>query len=234
MAVKKQDIRESPAMPGVYIFRKGDVPLYIGKAVDLKKRLVSYFRGRVNDKIARLRAEADHVEWYPAASEIDALICESSLIKMHQPKFNVLMRDDKNYFYVALTHAPFPRIVITHQPDASAARHIGPFVSGAPLRDTLRLLRRTFPYCTCKSAHEKKCLNAEIGRCPGYCCLKNVTPRPEDSAAYAARLAAIASILSGKRRKLAAEIKRRMRAASAIGEYERAIEFRDQLKEYNQ
>ena len=229
MTVRNQAIQKIPAAPGVYIFYKGNVPLYIGKAVHLKKRLSSYFRATVSEKIRRLREEADHIEWHEADSEIDALIRGAALIKTHVPKFNVLMRDDKNYFYVVISKGVFPRIVLTHQPDAWAGSRIGPFTSGRPLRDSLKLLRRIFPYCTCAHMHSRPCLNVQIGRCPGYCCLKNATPSREESVLYAGHIRAITRVLSGTRRKLAFEIRRAMREASDKHNYERAARLRDQM-----
>ncbi|TSD03043.1 MAG: excinuclease ABC subunit C, partial [Parcubacteria group bacterium Greene0714_36] len=100
-----------PHTPGVYLFKKGSALLYIGKALDLKKRLSSYFRVRVGDKVRRLRTEATSVEWSETASDIEALIREAQLIRRYAPTYNVLMRDDKSYLYVAITREQFPRVV---------------------------------------------------------------------------------------------------------------------------
>src|SRR3989344_2488893 len=102
--------------PGVYIFRRGKTAIYVGKAENLRKRLASYFRKNAGQKVESLRQEATRLEWSELSSDIEALIKESELIKKYRPKYNVLMRDDKNYFYVGITHGEFPRIFITHQP----------------------------------------------------------------------------------------------------------------------
>ncbi len=191
--------KKIPISAGVYIFRRDKIPLYIGKAANLKKRLASYFQknAQLPIKIQKMLQEATRLKTIETASEVEALIKEAELIKKYRPKYNLLMRDDKSYFYVAVGREEFPRIFVTHQPRqirnpkseirnkskiqnskrvskfgfrASSFRYIGPFTSGSALRAALKLLRRVFPYCTCTQAHKRPCLNSEIGRCLGYCC----------------------------------------------------------------
>ena len=179
--------QSSPHAPGIYIFRTGKMPVYVGKAGDIRKRLASYFRSNVPAKTKRLMSEATSLEWVETPSEIDALILEAELIKRHLPKFNVLMRDDKSYFHVAVTREQFPKIFVAHQlhkdrigriklQNSQGVDYIGPFTSGPALREVLLLLRRAFPYCTCTQMHKRPCLNSQIGRCLGYCCLENKSP----------------------------------------------------------
>ncbi|MDP3727363.1 MAG: GIY-YIG nuclease family protein, partial [bacterium] len=246
--------------PGVYIFRKGTTPLYIGKAANLRQRLGSYFakaEGRT-PKIERMLAEATRVETIETASEIEALIKEAELIKKCRPKYNLLMRDDKSYFYVGVTKEPYPRIFISHQPGRQrkaysgkrierdgrlsakryplSARYIGPFTSGGTLRVTLKLLRRIFPYCTCMRPHTRPCLNAEIGRCAGYCCspsqlfagkkLGGQTIK-RTRAQYRKGIQNIVAVLSGERSRLVGRLKREMREAVKRERYEEAARLRD-------
>jgi len=160
-------------LAGVYIFRKGSEPLYIGKAANLKKRLASYFqKGSAQPiKIRQMLEEATRLQIIKTDSEVEALIKEAELIKRYRPKYNALMRDDKTYFFVGVTREAFPKIFVTHQPVPKVrARYLGPFTSGTAVQGTLKLLRRVFPYCTCKRPHKRPCLNAELGRCLGYCC----------------------------------------------------------------
>ena len=189
-----------PISPGIYTFRRSKTPLYIGKAANLRSRLASYFQKRsaLPIKIQKMLAEATRLETIETASEVEALIREAELIKKYRPKYNLLMRDDKSYFYVGITKEPYPRIFVTHEPRGlritnrtelrttntrykqfrnsqnfvirRKARYIGPFTSGTALKSALKSLRRVFPYCTCKQPHKRPCLNSEIGRCPGYCC----------------------------------------------------------------
>ncbi|MBU6414928.1 GIY-YIG nuclease family protein, partial [Patescibacteria group bacterium] len=105
-----------PGSPGVYLFWSGKKPLYIGKAGNLKKRLAHYWLKNAGQKTNLLLHEATRLEIQKTNSEIEALILEANLIKQYQPKYNVLMRDDKNYFYIGITRETFPKIFMTHQP----------------------------------------------------------------------------------------------------------------------
>jgi len=179
------DIRNIPQSPGVYFFRaSGEQILYIGKASNLKERLRYYLKPRLKNpppKLLALLKEAESLSWEILGSEAEALIREAGLIKKYRPKYNVLMRDDKNYFYAGFTQETFPKVFITHQRKTSA-NYIGPFTGGGTLRTVLKTLRRVFPYCTClprrrpvkagKNPHQRQCLNAKIGRCPGFCCIE--------------------------------------------------------------
>src|SRR3989344_9006193 len=138
-----------PQKPGVYFFQdKKQKFLYIGKAVNLKKRLVSYWSKDHNPRLNKMLELAVKVGWQETDSEIEALILESQLIKKHRPAFNIMLRDDKQYFYVAFTKEVFPKVLISHQ-----QKDIGPFTDGGALKTTLKFLRRIFPYCTCKQTH---------------------------------------------------------------------------------
>ncbi len=228
-----------PNTPGVYTFSRGHTPLYIGKATDLKKRLTSYFSKNAGEKVRRLTEEATRLEWIETESEAEALIKESELIKKYRPKFNILMRDDKSYFYVAFTREEFPRILTLHKTALDGSKYkrvIGPFTSGSALRTTLKLLRRIFPYCTCKSPHKRPCLNAQIGRCLGFCCLTGTKHHPTivrtslaAKNAYQKNIRGIIVVLSGRKTRLLSQLKQEMRAASKAEDYERAAKIRDQI-----
>lgn len=216
--------------PGVYVFRRGSTPLYIGKAENLKKRLASYFRNSslLPAKLQHMLGEATRLETIKTASEVEALIREAELIKKYRPKYNVTMRDDKNYFYVGITDDTFPRLFVTHQPRKNQyLRYLGPFTSGKALTSTLRLLRRVFPYCTCKTLHARPCLSSQIGRCPGYCCTKS---GEGSRRAYLKNIERIVSVLSGKRTKLTVALMREMRRAAAQERFEEAARLRDTLE----
>ena len=238
--IKPQNI---PNRPGVYVFKKSHKPIYVGKASSLKARLGSYFLKNVGEKVKKLLEEADEVNWTETRSEIEALIKESELIKIHTPKFNVVMRDDKGYFYAAITKEEFPRIFLTHQPRTGiknqesgirarrkirGMNYIGPFTSGSALKTTLRLLRTIFPYCVCKEIHKRPCLNAQIGRCPGYCCMTR-TDSGFLKAEYKKNITSIASIFLGKKKRLLRDLRRQMKELSASRDYEKAAKARDQI-----
>jgi len=241
MSISSSVIQSAPHAPGVYIFRTGKTPVYVGKAADIRKRLSSYFRKNVSAKTWRMVQEATSLDWIETESEIEALIKEAEMIKHYHPKFNILMRDDKNYFYVAITRETFPRIFLTHQlqqdrigriklKKGQGVDYIGPFTSGPALKEVLALLRRAFPFCTCTQLHKRPCLNAQIGRCLGFCCL----PDAQGSASggqkeYGANIKSIIGIVTGKKKKLLMQLKRRMQDAAEKQDFELAAKVRNQM-----
>jgi len=225
-----------PTSPGVYVFRRHNAILYIGKASNLRRRVASYFRAHTSKKIQQLRSEATSLELISLQSEIEALLKEAELIKRHIPKFNVLMRDDKNYAYVAITSERFPHIFVTHQP-ATAGRFkknksdfvsIGPYTSSTSLRITLKLLRKLFPYCTCSAPHTRTCLNTQIGLCPGYCCIRNRPEHESSQKEYRAHIDAIIAVLTGRGKRIMTNFKKRMRHYVLTQNFEQAAILRDQ------
>lgn len=234
--VISQQIEHAPRAAGVYLFFKGTKILYVGKAERLKSRLFSYFRKDAPEKARRLVAESSRVEWRKTESEIEAIIHEAELIKRHHPKYNYTMRDDKSYAYVAFTREPFPRIFKTHEPRGTDSRSLrcsflGPFTGGSKLKIALKLLRKIFPYCTCKTSHMRSCLNAQIGACPGYCCLKrNQGLGDSEQEEYKNNIKNIKAVLTGRKKNLLKELKKEMRAAAKKQEFEKAALLRDQAE----
>lgn len=224
-----------PDGPGVYFFRdKNGKVLYLGKAANLKSRLKSYFdKSPKNPRLLKMLEIAKDVDWQEAGFEVGALIMESQLIKKYRPPFNIMLRDDKQYFYVVFTKEKFPKIFITHQPakqqKTKFSQTIGPFTDGTALRVTLKLLRRIFPYCTCKQKHNNYCMNYQIGNCLGFCCLKN-KPASKQIIIYKKNAAAIKSILNGKKKSLIKEFEKEMNALAKRGNLEKAIELRDKIE----
>ncbi|MBI3442918.1 MAG: GIY-YIG nuclease family protein [Candidatus Sungbacteria bacterium] len=241
MQTIKDRSQKAPHTPGVYIFRTGKTAVYVGKAADIYKRLSSYFRKNVSAKTRQMVAEATSLEWIETPSEIEALIKEAEMIKAHLPKFNLALRDDKNYFYVAVTCEQFPRIFLTHQLQRNrigriklnkgvGANYIGPFTSGPALKEVLALLRRAFPYCTCTQLHKRPCLNSQIEKCLGFCCIdtKHII-QDTNHKEYGENIKNIVAILTGKKKKLLIEFKRQMREAAKKQDFEKAALFRNQM-----
>ncbi len=222
-------IKTAPQTPGVYFFKnaRGRV-IYIGKAANLRARLRSYTQGGWKNDMVR---EAANVEWKELTSDIEALITESAYIKSYKPKYNLVMRDDKNYFFVAFSKDTFPRIYLTHQPGAEKqSRAIGPFTDGAAIKRVVMLLRRAFPYCTCppRPRHKRRCVNAQIGRCLGFCCVDTLST-PADKKQYKLNMEAIRKVLMGKTKTLARELSTKMERAAKTRHYEEAQKLRDQI-----
>ncbi len=166
-----QKINTAPKTAGVYIFKRGSCFLYIGKASNLKARLKSYLKA-TNPKIKILQEETTSLQIKKLSSSIEALIEEARLIKSLKPRLNVYWQDDKNHLYVAFTKDDLPKIFITHSKFEikNTKFSIGPFTDGKALRLILKIIRRHYPYCTCKNHHLRHCLNSQISLCPGYCC----------------------------------------------------------------
>ncbi len=231
-------IKTAPKDPGVYIFYKGEKVLYVGKAANLRARLKSYLK--ITDiKTQSLHEEADRLEHLLLRSDIEALIEEAKLIKSLKPKYNVVLRDDKSYCYVGITKEDFPRVFVTHKNKKVKElklkmEMIGPFTDGWAVRVVLKLLRRQFPYCTCAQKHLRDCLNAQIGKCIGVCCLKNQSPviASEAKQSYKKMIRKIKMVLTGQSKKLLKTIKdqRERDALKSIFEHRPYIEAKKNVK----
>ena len=249
----KQLVVKTPDSPGVYRFQDGKKQdIYIGKASSIKKRLASYLK-TADSRIQKMIATADYLTHIETDSDIEALILESQLIKQQRPQFNIMLRDDKQYFFVGFTNDEFPRLFLTHQPGQYYGKSIkgygkvkksgthntyplphtpsfiGPFTDGAALKATLKYLRNIFPYCTCSQKHHNFCLNYHIGKCIGFCCLKGDQPH-EQHKRYMANIKALRDILNGQRSLLVKELKKEMEIAGKKHDFPRAIELRTKLE----
>ena len=223
-----------PSVPGVYIFRDAkNKPLYIGKAVNLRARVRSYFTKRLtNPRLIKLVETATCLDWKTTESDIEALLLEAQLIKSYRPLFNISLRDDKQYAYVVITGDIFPRIFITHQPKQDpTGDYIGPFTDASALKIMLNRLRRAFPFCTCRQSHHRFCLNYHLEKCLGYCCLKTATSQTIGTKkAYPKNIKAVREILSGKKNTLLASLEKEMLTLAKHDRLETAIKLRDQLE----
>jgi excinuclease ABC subunit C len=192
----EKKIKKIPKSPGVYIFKdkKGRV-LYVGKAKNLAERLRQYLTSD-SLKIKKLLSSVDDVEVVETKNEVSAIFKESDLIKKLNPPFNQLLRDDTRYFYLIFTNEVLPKVFITHQPEKFKVKEIiGPFFEGTSLREILRIIRKELPFCTCKEKHLRICLNAELGLCYGWCCLKNAEIDIQKIKSYEQNLDLIKKIL---------------------------------------
>ena len=206
--------------------------MYIGKALNLRSRLASYAKTK-DPRILAMVVEAHTIDWETTPTDIEALILESRLIKLRRPKFNIVMRDDKQYAYVALTDEAFSQPIVTHQIRSTRIkkpfrRLIGPFTDAGALQSTVRWLRGLFPYCTCKQKHYVKCLNAHIGKCPGYCCLKAPATAAQ-KAEYRKNIRAITDILTGKRTHLIGRLETHMKHLGRTRRLDEALELQQRI-----
>lgn len=219
----KNEIDELPKTSGVYCFRSGNETLYIGKAISIKDRVKNHFN-QPSYRDDLFIDKIDKIGFFETGSEIEALILEANLIKKYQPRFNVVWRDDKNYFYVAFTKSERPMVYITHQ-KTEEAEYVGPFVEGTALKKTLRFLRRVFPYYTTKKHPKNNCLYCHLGLCPG--------PNP-DLKEYKKNIGKLILILKGKRNAVLNSLKKEMRQFSKESEFEKAGKIRDRIASLEQ
>jgi len=237
--VLHQRLDTLPDQPGVYLFKdaQGRV-LYVGKAASLRKRVSSYFQhptgrkapwGRrpstgLSPRVIRLIEQIRDVEIRTTASEAEALLLESQLIKEHQPKYNVAYRDDKSYPLLKLTNEPFPRLLLTRERRADGARYFGPYADAGALRQALQFMRRVFPLRTCRQFPATPCLEYHLGQCLAPCV------GFIDETAYSRIVKDLVAFLEGKRDDLLRELSRRMEGASKAQRFEEAARLRDQIQ----
>ena len=221
-----------PMEPGVYLMRdrRGEI-IYVGKAKKLKNRVTSYFRAVEHHlpKVYRMVEQVQDFDYIVTDSEFEALVLECSLIKLHSPKYNILLKDDKGYHYVCVTREPYPRIKLAMQKADDGNEYIGPFVSSMVVKQTVEEANRVFLLPTCRRkfpedfGKERPCLNFHIHQCMGVCRGK-ITPE-----AYREVLdEALQFIRSGGVQSVEVLTERMQQAAEAL-DFERAARYRDRI-----
>jgi excinuclease ABC subunit C len=226
----EEKLQNLPDSPGVYIMKdaKGHV-IYIGKAVSLWNRVRSYFqKGSKGEKTEIMVRQIADLETIVTHTELEALALESNLIKKHRPRYNVILRDDKNYPYIRFDiKSEYPRLEVVRRLKKDGAFYFGPYVPAGGMWEALALIRRTFPLASCKKELGKKperaCVQFQIGRCMGPC------TGGVDKSAYQDVVLQVRLFLEGKNRDLLDTLKHRMEESSEKMEYERAAELRDRI-----
>ena len=230
--VRKPATSEIPEAPGAYLFRdQHGAVLYVGKAKSLRSRVTSYFGKELALRTRVMVDAAETVEWIVTDTEVEALLLEYSLIQKHKPRFNIRLRDDKSYPYLAITRSEeWPRATVMRGKRRKGNQYFGPYGQAYAIRQTLDLLLRTFPVRTCTNAKfgrhartGKPCLLFHIERCSGPC-VGEVTKE-----AYADHLDGLADFLNGRSDEIVASLRQEMQEASDALEYERAARLRDRL-----
>jgi len=221
-----------PDAPGVYLFRDATgAVLYVGKAKSVRKRLATYFSRDLPARTRTMVNHADAVEWIVTDSEVAALMLESSLIKQHRPRFNIRLRDDKSFPYLAITRdEDWPRVSVMRGKRLKGVQYFGPYAHAYAIRQTRDLLLRSFPIRSCTDtkfrAHEslgRPCLLYHIERCSGPCI------GAVDHETYEAYADGLGAFLDGDGEAVTTRLRRDMLAAAGEQEYERAGRLRDQL-----
>ena len=234
----KEELREKandlPLLPGVYLMmdKTGKV-IYVGKAKKLKNRVSQYFQDTAshNEKTRAMVSQVDHFDTIFVSSEFEALILENSLIKRHQPRYNILLKDDKGYPFVRLdVTQPYPTFSLVNRTEKDGAKYFGPYGGRSMTAEIIDTVCKTLrlPTCTRRFPRDigraRPCLNYHMGTCAGYC-LKDVT-----RAEYLKAIREAEMILDGRTAELTAELTEQMQAAADALRFEYAASLRDRLR----
>ncbi|HEX9503800.1 MAG TPA: excinuclease ABC subunit UvrC [Patescibacteria group bacterium] len=223
-------LNDLPRKPGVYTFKdaKGLI-LYVGKAVNLRSRVTSYFKKDGGDnrgpRIQLMISQITDLDYTVTDNEHESLLLEKNFIKQLKPKYNVDLRDDKNYLFIKINlKDEIPTISYDRKPIDKNARYFGPYTSGSGIKDTLRLVRKIFPYCANKKVGDKPCFYYHIGKCPGVCFGKISLEEYRNN-----YIKKIIQFLIGKRTEILKDLQVQMRKYATEKKYEHAAKVRDQI-----
>ncbi len=228
----QQLLSSIPTKPGCYLMKdRRGIILYIGKAINLRSRVRSYFHASAqhSTKTRQLVARIADIEWIVVGSELEALILEMNLIKKHRPKYNVRLKDDKRYPYIKVHWAdPFPKVTVTRQMSQDGSRYYGPYTSVWAVHQTLDVLRKIFPYLTCDRTitgeDARACLYYDIKLCVAPCIGK------VDRQGYRQMIADLGDFLNGRTAPIVDRLEIEMHRAAESLEFEKAAARRDQIK----
>ena len=229
----KDKAHSLPLKPGVYIMQdaKNEV-IYVGKAKALKNRVSQYFADLAShtEKTRAMVSQIDHFDVIIADSEFEALVLECSLIKRHQPRYNILLKDDKGYPYIRLSHEAYPRFSLASKAAEDGARYFGPYASRHATQAIIDALRTALRLPSCRKkfprdiGKERPCLNFHMGKCDGYCRSENLKPQHDEAVAQAV------SLLEGRFKEVKADLTAEMETAAEELRFEKAAEIRDRLR----
>lgn len=213
-----------PDQPGCYLMkdRQGTI-IYVGKAKVLKNRVRSYFNGSHDGKTLRLVNEIEDFEYIVTSSNIEALILELTLIKKHDPKYNVMLKDDKTYPFIKLTAEKHPKLIITRKVKKDSGKYFGPYPNVIAANETKKLLDRIYPLRKCNTLPDRVCLYYHLGQCLAPCVFD--VPQQE----YKEIVTDITRFLNGGYKEVKAELTEKMHAAAEALDFERAKEYRDKI-----
>lgn len=230
MSSLNEKLNSLPQKPGVYLFKdKNGVVIYVGKAKSLRKRVASYFKPNPDIKTGILLGRLRDIDYTVTGSELDALILENELIKKYKPRYNVALRDDKDYPFLKLTvNEEWPRLFLARRKEKDGALYFGRY-QGGMVRAVVRLIKKIFPIRWCKESPLKKreqpCLYYHIGSCAGPC----IGSISKDD--YRSLVKGVILLLKGKMDAAVEKLKGEMEKASAAQDFERAGCFRDSIKQ---
>ncbi|MGM0213289.1 excinuclease ABC subunit UvrC [Enterococcus sp. AZ109] len=214
-----------PDQPGCYLMKdKNGTIIYVGKAKILKNRVRSYFTGSHDTKTERLVSEIEDFEYIVTESNIEALLLEINLIKKNDPKYNIMLKDDKTYPFIKITNEEFPRLLITRKVLKDKALYFGPYPDVRAANETKRLLDRLFPLRKCRVLPKEVCLYYHMGQCLAPCVFDIPSVR------YKIMVNEIKRFLNGGHKEVQEVLEKKMTTAAENMEFEKAAEYRDQIK----
>ena len=226
MSQLKEKLSLLPDNPGCYLMRNEEKQvIYVGKAKSLESRVRSYFTGSHDGKTQRLVNDIDDFEYIVTDSAIEALILENHLIKKYRPKYNIMLKDDKTYPYIKLTGDTHPRLEITRIVKKDKAKYFGPYPNAGSATQVKRLLDKMYPLRKCQNFKDRACLYYHLEQCLAPC------EYPINQTAYEEIIKSIAKFLQGDYKQTKAELTAKMEKAAENLEFERAKEYRDQIKD---
>ncbi len=229
----EEKIRMLPDSPGCYQMKdKEGTIIYVGKAVNLKNRVRSYFRDTVHTpKVAAMISRIDDFEILLCETNLEALILECNLIKLHKPYYNILLKDDKHYPYLKVNlKEPFPRLEITRRQEKDGARYFGPYIGASAVKQVIEAVRGVFPLRTCRQALPAKspkrpCVNYDIRKCMAPCAGKCTEEE------YRGMMEGVLHFLEGNYQPVVEQLTREMREAAGAMRFERAAQLRDKIRD---
>ncbi|MGJ5712196.1 excinuclease ABC subunit UvrC [Staphylococcus auricularis] len=221
----KQKLSVVPMEPGCYLMKdRNDQIIYVGKAKKLRNRLRSYFTGAHDTKTTRLVSEIRNFEYIVTSSETESLLLELNLIKQHQPRYNILLKDDKSYPFIKITREKYPRLLVTRTVKKGTGKYFGPYPNAYSAQETKKLLNRIYPFRKCDNMPDKLCLYYHIGQCLGPCVY------PVEQSEYARMIKEVTDFLNGEDQTILHNLETKMQEASENLDFEQAKEYRDLIQ----
>ena len=237
----RSDIRRTlanqlPTTAGIYIFFKDGTPIYIGKAINLKRRVISYFDLDLEPKTYKMISEATELAFLKVTSELESLLLEARLIRLYMPHYNIIAKDDKHPLYIVITKEKYPRVLTVRKIESTGIKNIlsiGPFPSSTSVKAVLRMIRRVFPYSDHKIT-KRGCLYSHIGLCnPCPSVVENTVDSDEKNKlrkVYLLNIKRIKSVLEGRFDGVKKDLNKEMDLFSRKEKYEEAAEVRNKIK----
>jgi len=231
---ERKQLKKLPDTPGIYFFWSiNKTALYIGKAINVKKRVTSYFSKNLQDKTTNMVAESTHISYLKVGSELEALVLEAKLISTYKPKYNAVLKDDKKPLYIKITKEEYPRVITARKLDKSNSKDFfGPFPSGYKVRQVLRMLRKIFPFAD-HLPGKRACIYSHMGLCnpcPSELELLEKDKKAKKRRKYLANIRNIRGVLSGRINSVTKDLEKEMKTLAKSENYEKAMVLREKIK----